>query len=87
MPDTALVIALIALLIALSMWLRSSAHASRLEDLEQDLPRQLRNLSSEVEEALTIQRRLMAKLAAGEPLDPDQVEEGRLWSDVDEYLS
>jgi len=82
MPDTALVIALFALLISLAARMRVSSHASRLKDLEQDLPRQLRNLSTEVEESLTIQRRLMAKLAAGEHLDADQVEEGRLWSDV-----
>lgn len=82
MPDTALVIALFALLISLSTRLRISSHGSRLKDLEEDLARQLRNLSAEVEESLTIQRRLLAKLAAGEPLDADQIEEGRLWSDV-----
>jgi len=82
MPDYALIIALIALLIALSTRLRLSSHASRLDDLEKDLPRQLRNLSVEVEEALTIQKRLLAKVAKGEDLDTSQIEEGRLWRDV-----
>ena len=82
MTTAALVLSLIALALALGAWLRSSIHASRLEDLERDLPRQQRNLSAEVEEALIIQRRLLAKMAKGEELDPDQVEEGRLWRDV-----
>ena len=82
MLQTALAISIVALLLALSLRLRSSSHASRLEDLERDLPRQLRNLSAEVEEALIIQKRLLAKLARGDELDPDQVEEGRLWRDV-----
>ena len=82
MPDTALVIALFALLIALGTRLKISSHSSRLDDLEKDLPRQLRNLSAEVEESLTIQRRLLAKVAKGEELDTDQVEEGRLWRDA-----
>ena len=82
MVQAALILSLLALALALAGWLRSTVHASRLDDLEQDLPRQQRNLSNEVEEALVIQRRLLAKVAKGEELDPDQVEEGRLWRDV-----
>ena len=74
MIQAALALSILALGLALIGWLRSTVHASRLDDLEQDLPRQQRNLSNEVEEALVIQRRLLAKIAKGEELDPDQVE-------------
>lgn len=72
----------LALLVGLLAWTRAGAHSSRMDDLEQDLRRQLRNLSGETEQALTLQRRLMARIAAGESLDPDQIEEGRLWSEL-----
>ena len=71
-----------ALLIALIAWIRAAAHASRLDELERDLIRQARDLTTETERALKLQRRMLAKLAAGEELDAEMIEEGRLWKDV-----
>ena len=82
MPDAALIIAILALLIALSARFRAASHASRLDDLERDLERQTRNLSAETEQSLALQRRMLAKLASGEELDAEMIEEGRLWKDV-----
>jgi len=78
----ALAVATAAFLLALVAWSRAASHASRLEDLERDLQRHTQNLSRETEQALALQRRMLAMLAAGEELDADMIEEGRLWKDV-----
>ena len=82
MPEATLALAILALLLALVARIRTASHASRLDDLERDLQRQTHNLSAETEQALALQRRMLAKLASGEELDAEMIEEGRLWKDV-----
>lgn len=71
-----------ALLLALSAWMRSAAHAARLNELEQDLIRRTRDLSAEMEQGLSVQRRLLTTLAQGGELDAEMIEDGRIWRDV-----
>jgi len=81
MTVTALVLAVLAFLIALRSRGELALLRERLERLEAharggDDP-------AELAEALRVQQGFLARLAAGERLDPEQVREGRCWSDVD----
>jgi rhodanese-related sulfurtransferase len=77
-----LVIALMALVAALKKPSGGNSKAA-LEELDKDGRRRLENLAKELRGELETTRRLLAELAAGRPLDPDQVIEGRLWRDLD----
>ncbi|MCA8980401.1 MAG: hypothetical protein KDC14_10275 [Planctomycetes bacterium] len=80
----ALALAVLALLVALVAFARSSSSGRDAEDVRADVRRQLSNQADELATALGALRELLARQAAGETLDPDQVREGRLWRDVRE---
>lgn len=82
MEIATLVIALLALVLASKKSAGGSSKAA-LEELDRDGRRRLENLAKELRGELETTRRLLAELAAGRPLDPDQVVEGRLWRDLD----
>lgn len=84
MVTVALVIAILALLIALVAFARSGASSRGAEDVRADVRRQLSNQNDELATSLGALRELLARQAAGERLDPDQIREGRLWRDVRE---
>lgn len=82
MEIATLVIALLALVLASKKPAGGGSKAA-LEELDKDGRRRLENLAKELRGELETTRRLLAELAAGRPLDPDQVVEGRLWRDLD----
>ena len=54
------------------------------EDVQAGLRRQLAGQADELETTLAALREQLARLAAGETLDADQIREGRLWRDMRE---
>lgn len=84
METVAIITAAFALILALAAFARSGASSRGAEDVRADVRRQLSNQADEVETALGALRELLARQAAGETLDPDQIREGRLWRDVRE---
>ena len=80
MEIAALTFGLLGFLVAMKLRGELSLYKDRLARLESS------GSSSrgerEVEEALATNRNFIARLAAGETLDPEQVREGRLWGDV-----
>jgi phage shock protein E len=83
MEIAALALSLFAFVLALRASLSSGgASATDLEDAKTDARRRVENLGEELRHQLAIQQRFIAELAAGKPVDPRQVEEGRLWADA-----
>jgi rhodanese-related sulfurtransferase len=80
MELVALVLAALALFLALRAGARGKS--SSTEDLERDMRRRVENLREELLAEIGNTRRLLAAVAAGDRLDADQIEEGRLWRDV-----
>jgi len=81
--NLALVLAILALLLALLALRRAAALEQKIEDGRSDARRAARNVAEEVDGALDLQRKLLARVAAGEALSADMILEGRLWHDVD----
>ena len=79
----ALAIAVLALLVALAARARAGAAQRRAEALEADLRRVGNNVAQHVEGALSVQRRHLAQVVAGDPPTPEMILEGQLWRDVD----
>ena len=73
-------VSLLAIVLALKS--QSNGKSGSDEDVTRDLRRRIENLREELEGELETQRRMLAAVAAGERLDPDQIAEGRLWRDV-----
>lgn len=84
MDTIALLLAVAAFLLALVAFLRSGASSRGSEDVRAEVRRQLANQADELSNVLGAQRELLARLAAGERLDPEQIREGRLWGDMSE---
>lgn len=82
MEVLALVVAIVALLVALSNK-RGGGSSNDLNDLRSDARRRVENLADELRVELDAQRKLLADVASGVKLDRSQILEGRLWSDVD----
>ena len=82
MDVLALVLALLALLLAWRAFSLASSQARAVEDSEQEARRRAQNVAAEVGQALTVQRRMLARLAAGETLDPQSVLDGQLWREL-----
>ena len=84
MEYVALIVAVLALLLALVAFARSGASSRGAEDVRADVRRQLSNQADELATALGALRELLARQAAGETLDAEQIREGRLWRDMAE---
>ncbi len=82
MATTALVLAVLALIIALSARSSAGGQAQAVEDARGDARRRVENLNEELVAELQKQREMIAQLAGGQPLSPEMVREGRLWRDV-----
>ena len=82
MEYAALAVAVIALIIAFSA--RSSAASARasIDDAQAESRRRTENASEELEQKLTILRRMLSVMAGGAKLSPEMVLEGRLWRDA-----
>jgi len=78
MEIIALVLAALALFVALAARARIGLLDDRLRSLEAAGSRSAPDLTYEVE----LNRRFIARLSAGEELDPESVREGRSWGDV-----
>lgn len=84
MEVAALILALFAFVLALRANLSSGggSNATELEDAKTDARRRIENLGDELRHELEIQKRFLGDLAAGRPVDPEQVKESRLWADA-----
>lgn len=80
MATAALICAILALLLALSCRSSLALLNERVARLESAGSRD--SSSSDSEETAALNRKFIARLAAGDTLDPEQVSEGRLWSEV-----
>ncbi len=79
----ATVLASLALLAAAVLWLRAAAQGARIDELEGDLRRATNSSSDQVRHELDTLRALLVRVAAGEPVDAEMIEEGRTWREVD----
>lgn len=77
----ALAVAVLALLVALAAK-RAAGQKEAVGDLRADARREAQNVAEELRAELATLRGLLAEVAAGGDLDPDQIREGRLWKDV-----
>jgi rhodanese-related sulfurtransferase len=77
-----LLLAGFALLVAFVALLTAKGLRTTALDAASDARRESRNVGEEVERTLDVQRRLLARIAAGETVDRDMVLEGRLWDDA-----
>lgn len=82
MEVLALIVAVGAVLAALAAHARCTTLNRRLAELDAEGRRRAANLSQEVQDSLGTERRLLAAMAGGARLTPEQVLEGRLWRDV-----
>lgn len=83
MEIAALIVAVLALLVALAARATARSLAQRVEDTGADARRRVEGALEQVEQARTVDRRLLARVAAGASLDREQILEGRMWSEVD----
>jgi len=79
----ALLVALVALLVALAT---ARGQRRALEEGVAEARRATRNAAEESRAAGEVQRRLLARIVAGDTLTPEMVLEGQLWRDVDDAL-
>lgn len=82
MDFLSLVLAGLALLVAFAALLTAKGLRTTALDAATDARREARNAAEEVERTLAVQRRLLARVAAGETLDREMVLEGRLWREA-----
>ena len=75
-------IAVLAMILAIKNGGNGAGSGSEIEDVKRDARRRVENLREEFEARFDLQNAFIAKLAAGESLDPAQVREGRLWRDA-----
>jgi rhodanese-related sulfurtransferase len=76
-------LAALALVVALLAFRRAGGGGRGLEEAAADARRRVENAREELNGELALQRRLLARMAAGAKLTPEMVVEGRLWDDVD----
>jgi rhodanese-related sulfurtransferase len=69
-------------LVALSARGKVGSSAKALDDVRADIRRLGANVEEEVERSLSVQRHLLAGLAAGDPITREMILEGRLWAAV-----
>ena len=80
MEILALLLAIVA--IGLAVTRGGSGSQASLDELRTDGRRRVENLGRELNEELEKLRQLLARVADGETLDPEQIAEGRLWREV-----
>ena len=80
----ALVLAGLAFLVALVALTSAKVARANASEASTDARREARNVADEVSQALDVQRKLLARLAGGEAVDPQMVLDGQLWRDVDD---
>lgn len=83
MEIAAVVLAGLALFVALVARATAKGLAQRVDDGAAEARRRVEGVHESVEQALALQRRMLARVAAGEELSREQILEGRLWSDLD----
>ncbi|MEM1453443.1 MAG: rhodanese-like domain-containing protein [Planctomycetota bacterium] len=78
---------LVAALVAIALTVRAAARAaalqSELQDVRRDAQRRVATLEEELRREMEVQRELLAKVAAGESLSKEMIEDGQLWRDID----
>ena len=82
MDYAALAIALVALVVALIARSAASKPSPAVEDAKADARRRDENLEEKLGEEIATLRRMLARVAAGEPISADMVLEGRLWREA-----
>lgn len=70
------------LLVAFIAYTRATAAQRAAEDAVRDATRSANGVREELEQRIDILQRLLAKLAAGQDLTPEMIEDGQLWKDV-----
>lgn len=83
MEIDALILAGLALLLACVAMAKAGGLGRRIEELELAARRSAKNTLAEVEQALSIQRELLAQVAEGRTPTREMILQGRLWRDVD----
>jgi len=78
----ALAVAVLALLVALAARAKASGATQAIEGAKTEARRRVENLGEELREEIATTRRVLARVAAGGKLTPEQVLEGRLWREV-----
>ncbi|MBI5365298.1 MAG: rhodanese-like domain-containing protein [Planctomycetes bacterium] len=79
----ALGLSVLALIVALAAFQRARGGGPPVEDADDKARRRVEAAREELEAALVLQRRMLARIAKGAKLTPEMIEEGRLWDDVD----
>ena len=89
MEYAAFAVAVLALLLALKNRGAGAVTGAALDDARSAARRRVENLGAELRAELETTRKLLSAVAAGQPLDREQILEGRLWRDVgpDEALA
>lgn len=82
MEYVALGIALVALIVALGARSTASGLKKNIADAETDARRRVENATAETEQALTVVRRTLVKVARGDRPSEAMILEGRLWRDA-----
>ena len=82
MEFVALAFALLAFAVASAALRKARAQAQAIDEAAAGARRTAQNAASEIGAALEVQRKLLARVVAGEKLTPEMVLEGQLWRDV-----
>lgn len=82
MTFAALGLAVLGLLVALRALAGQGSWMRRVEEAERDARRRAEETASRLEQALEVERRLLARVAAGERVPREMILEGRLWGEV-----
>jgi rhodanese-related sulfurtransferase len=82
MTTLAIVLACAALAFALVALTQAKAARAEIDDARSDGRRYARNMQEELERALAVQKRLLAKVVAGERITARMIEDGQLFVDL-----
>ena len=83
MEYVTLAIAVVALIVAVIAMSTASKLTSGIADVKRDAARRTESSMHEVEQKLALMRRILAQMAKGEKLSPEQILEERLYHDID----
>ena len=82
MSTLTLILSVLALLFVLILWGRASAQGMRLDDLETEVRRNAAGGREQQARELETLKQLMMRVAAGESVSADMIEEGRTWDEI-----